>query len=271
MASEMKIQYTATQTAKPNLYLLVIGINQYKNPKYVLNYAIDDAAAVKQEIQSGSQGIFNTITTVFLTESEVTRQRILQEINIIKSKAKQEDVFIFYYAGHGVMSEETVPQFFIIPYDVTQLFGNDGGLMKSGISAGELKLFSTEIKSQKQLFILDACQSGGITSTMATRGAVEEKAINQLARSTGTFWLTASGSEQFAGEFAQLKHGLFTYCLLEGMSGKADVQNDKKITVQELSAYLNDQVPILSKQYKGSAQYPNTYVYGQDFPIIIVK
>jgi WD40 repeat protein len=271
MASEMKIQYTATQTAKPNLYLLVIGINQYKNPKYVLNYAIDDAAAVKQEIQSGSQGIFNTITTVFLTESEVTRQRILQEINIIKSKAKQEDVFIFYYAGHGVMSEETVPQFFIIPYDVTQLYGNDGGLMKSGISAGELKLFSTEIKSQKQLFILDACQSGGITSTMATRGAVEEKAINQLARSTGTFWLTASGSEQFAGEFAQLKHGLFTYCLLEGMSGKADVQNDKKITVQELSAYLNDQVPILSKQYKGSAQYPNTYVYGQDFPIIIVK
>jgi uncharacterized caspase-like protein len=106
---------------------------------------------------------------------------------------------------------------------------------------------------------------------MAARGAVEEKAINQLARSTGTFWLTASGSEQFAGEFAQLKHGLFTYCLLEGLSGKADGQNDKKITVQELSAYLNDQVPILSKQYKGSEQYPNTYVYGQDFPIIIVK
>lgn len=271
IASEIQIQYTATQTAKPNLYLLVIGINQYKNPKYVLNYAIDDATGVKQEVELGSKEIFNTITTVFLTESEVTRQRILQEINIIKSKAKQEDVFIFYYAGHGVMSEETVPQFFIIPYDVTQLYGNDDGLKKSGISAGELKLFSTEIQSQKQLFILDACQSGGISSTMAARGAVEEKAINQLARSTGTFWLTASGSEQFAGEFAQLKHGLFTYCLLEGLSGKADGQNDKKITVQELSAYLNDQVPILSKQYKGSEQYPNTYVYGQDFPIIIVK
>ena len=230
-----------------------------------------DALGFKLQIEQGSSAIFSSIKTVYLTNADATKPRILQEINNIKSQAKQEDIFIFYYAGHGVMSDEQIPQFYIIPHDVTQLYGNDESLRTNGISASELKVFSTAIKSQKQLYILDACQSGGMVGMLAARGAAEEKAVNQLARSTGTFWLAASGSEQFAGEFTQLGHGLFTYCILQGLTGKADGQNDKKVTVQELNSYLNDQVPILSKQYKGSAQYPNIYGYGNDFPIILVK
>jgi len=36
---------------------------------------------------------------------------------------------------------------------------------------------------KKQLFILDACQSGGAVKSFAQRGAVREKALAQLARS----------------------------------------------------------------------------------------
>jgi len=271
IADQLIINYAGTQASKSDLYLFVIGINEYKNTKYNLNYAVADAQGFKQEIEQGSRGIFNSIKAVFLTNSEATKPRIINEISNIKSLAKQDDIFIFYYAGHGVMSEEQEPQFYIIPHDVTQLYGNDQILKSNGISANELKVFSTEIKAQKQLYILDACQSGGMVGMLAKRGAAEEKAVNQLARSTGTYWFAASGSEQFAGEFTQLGHGLFTYCILQGLSGKADGQNDKKITVQELSSYLNDQVPLFSKQYKGGSQYPNTYGYGNDFPIIIVK
>lgn len=85
-----------------------------------------------------------------------------------------------------------------MPHDVTQLYGNDGALAQKGLSASELRAFSQKIKAQKQLFILDACQSSGALGTVAARGAAEEKAIAQLARSTGTHWLTAAGSEQFA-------------------------------------------------------------------------
>jgi len=271
IADELTINFTGTQTAKSILWLFVIGINEYKNTKYNLNYAVADALGFKQKVEQGSNTIFNSIKTVYLTNADATKSGIFLELNKIREQSKQEDIFIFYYAGHGVMSEEQIPQFYIIPHDVTKLYGNDEVLKRNGISANELKVFSTEIKAQKQLYILDACQSGGIVGMLASRGAAEEKAVNQLARSTGTFWLAASGSEQFAGEFTQLGHGLFTYCILQGLSGKADGQNDRKVTVQELSSYLNDQVPIFSKQYKGSAQYPNTYGYGQDFPIIIIK
>lgn len=55
------------------------------------------------------------------------------------------------------------------------------------------------------------------------------------------------------------------------ISNGADTQNDKKITVQKLNSYLNDNVPILSKPHMGSEQYPVTYGFGQDFPVVIVK
>ena len=170
------------------------------------------------------------------------------------------------------MSEEQKSEFFIIPYDVTQLYGDNEMLRSKGISAKELQEFSKELKAQKQLFVFDACQSGGMIELLASRGVAEERAIAQLARSTGTFWLTASNSEQFAVEFAQLGHGLFTYTILKGLKGDADGSSkDKKITVKEISAYLNDMVPQLSQKYKGRSQFPNSYGYGQDFPVKVVK
>jgi uncharacterized caspase-like protein len=102
------------------------------------------------------------------------------------------------------------------------------------------------------------------------RGAAEEKALAQLARSTGTFWITATGSQQFATEFAELGHGVFTYSLIEGLAGKAD-NGDKRITIKELSAYIENRVPELSEKYKGTSQFPSGYSFGNDFPVGIIK
>lgn len=100
------------------------------------------------------------------------------------------------------------------------------------------------------------------------RGASEEKAILQLARSAGVVVMASTGTEQFATEFAQLGHGAFTYTLLKGLDGEADGSpKDGKITVKELEAYLGDKLPEITKQYRGAAQYPNSYARGQDFPI----
>lgn len=268
---EITVYFEGTEKSS-DLYLIVIGIDNYKNPRYKLNYAIADASGFKKEIENGSNNIFESVNTTYIKNEKATRAKILQEFEKLKLKIKPEDVFIFYYAGHGVMSEEKKSQFYIIPYDITQLYGNNEMLKANAISANELQSFSMELKAQKQLFIFDACQSGGMTELLASRGAAEEKAIAQLARSTGSYWLAASNSDQFATEFTELGHGIFTYSILLGLQGQADGgSKDKKITVKELSAFLNDKVPELSEKYKGSAQYPNSYGFGQDFPIITVK
>jgi WD40 repeat protein len=265
-----KAQNTSNTEGGITLHLMVIGINKYKNPKYNLNYATADATSFKEAIEKGGTGIFSKTNIVFIGDDKATKEGISAELEKIKTIAKPQDVFIFYYAGHGVLNQKK--EFFLVPYDVTQLYGQDEALAQKGLSANQLQQFSKDIKAQKQLFILDACQSAGaLDQIVAARGAAEEKAIAQLARATGTHWLTASGSEQFASEFEQLKHGTFTYVLLEALSGKADLGGDKKITVKELDAYLQEQVPVLTEKYKGTPQYPASYGFGNDFPIGIVK
>ena len=248
------------------LHLLVIGINQYKNPQYNLNYARADAEALEQALAKSYERVFSQTEVYRLYDSGATRENILATLELIKQEAGPRDVFILYYAGHGLMSDDASPQFYIAPYEVTQLFGNQDSLSQAAISSDKLLAYSRDIAAQKQLFILDACQSAGVLKTVAQRGAAEEKAIAQLARSTGTHWLTATGSEQFATEFAELGHGAFTYTLLAALKGAAD-SGDGIVSVNELKAYIEAKVPEVTERYKGEAQYPASYGYGQDFPV----
>ena len=135
----------------------------------------------------------------------------------------------------------------------------------------EVREMFTQVKSQKLLMLLDACHSGAALKNFNVRGAAtDEKAIVQLARSTGIVAIASSGSKQFATEFEELKHGVFTYALLEAMDGKGD-NGDKKLTVNELKLYMEDRVPELTKQYGGTAQYPTGYITGNDFPITVIE
>ncbi len=104
------------------------------------------------------------------------------------------------------------------------------------------------------------------------RGAAEEKAILQLARSTGSYLIASTGTEQYATEFKELGHGVFTYAILQGLSCNSDGSvKDKKITIQELSAFLNDNIPTLTEKYHGTVQFPKSWSKGMDFPIGVCK
>jgi DNA-binding beta-propeller fold protein YncE len=261
---------SAPQPSGLQLHLLVVGVNTYKNPKYNLNYAVADATAVKEKIETQTRSIFTGVNVKFIVNDQALKSSIAAAFKELTAKAGPRDVFVFYYAGHGVMTSDAKPEFFLVPHDVTQLYGADDALRQKGLSSAELYEFAKLMPAQKQLFILDACQSAGALTTVAMRGAAEEKAIAQLARSTGTHWLTASGSEQFATEFAQLGHGAFTYALLEGLAGRADT-GDGRVTVNELKAFLESEVPEITQKHKGTPQYPSSYGFGQDFPVSVYR
>jgi len=268
------ITYKGATEAKPRLFLVTIGINKYKNPKYNLNYAQADADGVAAMISQKSKSLFQEVIPYSIRNDKAIKSNIYAALEQIKLKAKEQDMIVVYYAGHGVMSSgsDKEKEFFIVPYDVTQLYGKDEMLYDKGISASDLKKYAQAINAQKQVFILDACQSAGaLESLEGTRGAAEEKAIAQLARSTGTFWITSTGSDQFASEFAKLGHGIFTYTLLEGIGGAADVNKDQRLTIRELSTYIENKVPELSEQLKGTAQFPSAYSFGNDFPIAVFE
>ena len=257
--------------ATAGLWLLVVGIDQYDNDRYRLTYAVKDAEAFRDAVRAHAAGIFGQVHEQVLLDKEATRAKIAAAFAGIQAAAQPGDALVFYYAGHGVMSEGGAKpsQFHLVPPDVTRLYGDDEQLAAKGISAEVLRTWTSAVRAQKQLLVLDACQSGGAVEQFAMRGAAEEKAILQLARSAGVVVLAATGTEQLATEFKELGHGVFTYALLEGLGGKADSGNppDGKITVRELDSWLNDRVPELTQKYRGTRQYPSGFARGQDFPV----
>jgi hypothetical protein len=270
-SDELVIEYTGEAIATSTLHILAIGINKYKNASYNLNYAQPDAFSFVEKINERSKVIFKGVNRVEIYDEEATKENITSGFKAMIARAKPEDVFMFYYAGHGTLDEENNEEYYLVPTDVTKLYGDPVQLRARGISASDIKSFLTQIKSQKQIILMDACHSGGAVKSFSTRGvATDEKAMVQLARSSGVVMIASSGTKQLATEFEALKHGVFTYALLEALDGKAD-NGDRKITVNELKFYMEDRVPELTKQYGGQAQYPTGYITGNDFPISVLE
>jgi hypothetical protein len=265
---EAYIQEQQKRTTERRLHILAVGIDDYTNPQHKLNYAVADASAVLEKLQQLNSEIFDSVQTTLITNSEADKNGIMNAFAQISAAATPQDTFVFYFAGHGVLSQED-QNFYLVPQDAVQIYGGDAGLPKSGISSQKLREFSSQIQARKQLFILDACNSAGALLAFKERGASQEKAIAQLARSTGTHWIAASSGDQFATEFATLGHGAFTYTLLKGLNGGADT-GDKRITINEIKAYVESMLPEVTKEHKGRPQYPASYGYGQDFPIALL-
>ena len=266
------VEYVGELIATSDLYVFSVGINQYKNSVYNLNYAQPDALAFTQKIMQRSKRMFKNVHFHELYDERAVKENIVNTFYDIIANAKPQDVFVFYYAGHGsIDATDPNAEYYLVPHDVTKIYGDTQLLDEKGISATELKQLLGSVRSQKQLILLDACHSGGAVKTLLTRAAAsEEKAIFQLARSTGVVLIAASGTQQFATEFEALGHGVFTYSLLEVLDGKGDAGSDQKITVNEVKAYMEDRVPELSLEHGGKAQYPTGFSNGQDFPISLI-
>jgi WD40 repeat protein len=247
-------------------YILAVGINTYKNPRLSLNYAKSDAESFGQVMDAKGSDLFKSLELHSLYDENATREQILKKLDELAARIHPEDVFIFYYAGHGSMVEN---QFYFIPTESSRLY-DQASLTKEAIEAAVLQEKFRHISALKQLIIMDACQSGGSVELLATRGASEEKAIAQLSRSAGIHVMASAGSEQFATEFNELGHGLFTYVLIRGLKGEADgAPKDGKVTIYELKSFIDDQVPEMTRKLKGKPQYPYTFSRGQDFPVVI--
>jgi uncharacterized caspase-like protein len=229
-----------------------------------LNYAKPDADSFSKLVDEKGSQLFKSIELHTLYDEQASREKILAALDALAARVNPEDVFIFYYAGHGSMVDN---KFYFIPTETLRLY-DASSLGKDAIEASILQQKLTHIRALKQLIIMDACQSGGSVELLANRGASEEKAIAQLSRSAGIHVMASAGSEQFAAEFTELGHGLFTYVLIRALQGEADgAPKDGKVTIYELKSFIDDQVPEMTRQLKGKPQYPYTFSRGQDFPV----
>lgn len=199
-------------------------------------------------------------------DEDVTKSNLASSFQKLSAQVEADDVFVFYIAGYGTTYEDG--DYYYLPSDFR--YTGSESIAEGGISKNDFTKFLSLIKAGKTLILLDTCQSGAFLSTEARGGLTEKTAIDRLTRATGHATIAASSDLQDAME-GYNGHGIFTYTVVEGLSGKADADNDGFITLQELSAYTETEVPRRSYEKWGYEQIPQRDLRRQDFPIYTRK
>jgi peptidoglycan/xylan/chitin deacetylase (PgdA/CDA1 family)/uncharacterized caspase-like protein len=224
---------------------VIIGVNDYQHwPK--LRYAVNDANAIEQTLVSRFG--FRPENVTKLVNGDATRQRIMQVLGdelTDPTKVSRDDRVFFFFAGHGATRTlaDNRQIGFIIPVDADL-----NNFYSTAISMTELREASDLIPAKHVYFVMDSCYSGlaltrGGGAFSGSRSYLEE-VTNRVARQI----LTAGGADQVVADDGPNGHSVFTWALLEGLDGKADLDHNGVITASELGAYVSPIVASFSHQ-----------------------
>ncbi|OWQ88387.1 polysaccharide deacetylase [Roseateles aquatilis] len=249
----------APELAGANLYrdsvALVIGIDQYKSwPR--LQHAVRDARAIQETLQT--QFGFRPENVTTLTDGDATRANILRALNAMTrkgpdGKVKRDDRVFVFFAGHG--STRKLPSGrdvgYIIPVDA----GTDD-LQTDAIAMPQLQELSEALPAKHAFFVIDACYSGlGLTRGGPVGG---NNFVRDNARRMGRQMMTAGGADQQVADDGPGGHSVFTWTLLQALSGKADLNGDGLITATELAAYVAPAVSAIAHQTPAFGSLPGS-------------
>jgi peptidoglycan/xylan/chitin deacetylase (PgdA/CDA1 family)/uncharacterized caspase-like protein len=228
-------------------WAVVVGINAYKNwPR--LSYAVNDAQAVRDMLVNTYA--FPPDHVTMLLDGEATREKVLAALgdNLADAKKVSHDdrVFVFF-AGHGVTRKlpSGKSQGYIVPVDAAAQ-----SFQSQAISMTNLQDASDAIPAKHVFFVMDACYSGLALTRggSAGGGADRRQYLMEITRRQSREVLTAGGGDEQVADNGPGGHSIFTWTLLQGLGGKADLDGDGAITATELAAYVAPGVSSLSRQ-----------------------
>ena len=261
-----------TSTKNPDAVAVIIGNRNYTNPGVPdVAYAEHDARIVKQYLiqtlgyseenihyyLNATKGIFEEVFG-----NEATHKGRLYDY--VESDGSS-DVFI-YYSGHGAPDIES-KQPYLVPTDA-----NPSTVEVGGYALKQLYLNLTKVPYRSATVVIDSCFSGMSASGALIPGAkgygIPSVEIPLLPPEKSVIF-TATNKRQVANGYTDKQHSLFTYFFLKALHGEADTDADDRLTVAEISAYINKQVPRISRRIHGSSREQTPQVDGNRSLVIV--
>lgn len=221
-----------------NAVAIVIGIEKYKNIP-LAQYANRDAKFFYQYAKN-SFGI-KSENIKLLVDQDAGLVDMLSMLSIwLPNKInKGETDLVIFYSGHGLASSDGKDLFFL-PHD-----GNTDLLSKTALSRTEFFEQINELGPRKVTVFLDTCYSGltrNKETLLASARPIRIQVKNELNVPENFTIFSASQLNEISSGIESVKHGVFSYYLMKGLEGKADLDQDNEVTNDELMNYLNNNI-----------------------------
>ncbi|MCB9041820.1 MAG: caspase family protein [Lewinellaceae bacterium] len=247
----------------PALYAIIVGTANYAGDKLDLKFPGKDAAAMAQAIQQAGGQLFEDRVHVRLFTTDTTdrsmhptRANIKAAFDDFKRQANAEDILLVYLSGHGVTyGDADRAQFYYLTQDISSENLSDEAVRRTRtLSTDTLTKWINDIPAQKQVMILDACNSGKVVEALETGtknlNSSQIRALDRMKDRTGMYVLAGSAADKVSYEASQYGQGLLTYSLLDWMKYRA-IEGDSTVDVVRLFEYARDQVPVLARDIGG--------------------
>ena len=247
---------------KPKLYVLAVGISNYKDADLRLDLPAKDATDFGAAWSEQKGRLYTTVEIRTLTDDQATKGNILDGLEWLQRQVTAKDVAILFFAGHGI--NDTTGGFYFLPVDADLQ-----RLKRTGVSQFDITSTVAGIAG-KVLVFMDACHSGNLMGKVKRRGLdVVSSVINELASAeNGAVVFSSASGRQYALENKEWGNGAFTLGVVEGIRGKADYSSTGRITLNMLDLYISERV----KELTGGQQTPTTVKPPNvpDFPVAVV-
>jgi WD40 repeat protein len=260
----------AGKTTKPDLYIVAIGVSEYENSDFNLEYAAKDAEDIVAAFGK-MKDRFANIHTIKILNKDATKDNILNcREKLMQSKV--DDQVVLFTAGHGLLDHQ-------LDYYFGTTNINFINPSENGLAYNDLEGLIDGIPARKKLVLIDACHSGEVdkdevkfqTEEVEQIGEVRFRSFKpiivkketqlglknsyelmkelfaDLRRGSGAMVISSAGGGEFAFESKEWNNGVFTYSVLEGFTSQnADINKDGKILVSELREYVANRVSELT-------------------------
>ncbi|NJM35476.1 MAG: caspase family protein [Rhodomicrobium sp.] len=243
------------------LYLVSIGVDAYPSipgnfcldingkPKGTCNldFAGKDAAAFHDAMKSGLGPLHERVEERLLInapgKTAPTADAIRDVLGLLR-RSKPNDTVVVFLSGHGYNEGR---DYLLLPTDAEwskelRSFRHSKALLWTEIQT------AIQNAQGRRLLFMDTCHAGN-----SHAGGLDEAAYyaNIIAYYSARW-------DQLAVEAGKYGHGAFTKALIEGVNGKANLNDDQQITTEELREYLDKRVPELAAEY-GREQNPQFF------------
>jgi hypothetical protein len=224
------------ESVRMRRFALMAGFNDGGPTRPKLHYAVSDAQALTRVLETlggvlpdDALLVQDTNRAAFLAAFD----RLSQMVAAGRTPAVRREVVV-YYSGHS----------------------DEEGLLIGGerVSYDELRQRIQSIPAEVRLAILDSCASGAFTRPKGGQRRAPFL-MDAAANTKGHAFLTSSAINEVAQESNRIGASFFTHYLISGLRGAADVNRDRRVTLQEAYQFASAETLARTEKTRGGPQH----------------
>src|SRR5262245_1291331 len=260
-----------------NAAALLAGIGRYRRADRIagLSFAARDARALARLVRDEHVCGFPRDRVVLLADDKACRANLVRHLSRwLPQEAKGAELVLIYFAGHGTV--EVVggrEEGYLLPHDA-----DPDEVLTHGVAMGDVARWIDGIDARAVIVCLDCCHAGGILPAPGVSLRASDRdmqlrpSLLQQLGGRGRFLIASCDRGQKSIEAEALRHGLFTYHLLRGLTGAGDRDGDGCVSVAELFSYVASAVSRDARGKFAREQTPWTWAtYNEDVILSVVR